>query len=269
MRLHKTGKYDFDKRLGQLIFAGEYSTGTVAINAGATTLEGTGVVWTSSMADRYIRINGEGTLYRVTSFTDSDTLEIETYNGETNLSGVTYQIIEPRKAMPDRFRCFAFPYTDDKTLPVLKKAPLETIQMWYRIDYRVDQVSHYNIESVENATTSIPEPYMWVYPAPSTQKIIDFPYYVLPALHTTDSDKFELPEEAEDVLFSFIDAEIAKHKGKPDWLAMMATAKDAARDALADFLFVCEDNQSMEWYPEMFTEMGDRLDQASFQINTG
>lgn len=66
-----------------------YSTGTVTINNGQTTLEGVGTTWTTEMVDRYVLL--DGLWYLITGRTDNDTLTIATYNG-VNLTGSAYVI---------------------------------------------------------------------------------------------------------------------------------------------------------------------------------
>jgi hypothetical protein len=69
-----------------------YSTGTVTINNGDTTLEGSGTTWTAGMIGRYVLL--DGLWYEITARTDNDTITIDTYQGE-DLSGATYVIANP------------------------------------------------------------------------------------------------------------------------------------------------------------------------------
>lgn len=66
-----------------------YSTGTVTINNGATTLEGSGTTWIAGMVGQYVFL--DGLWYEITARTDNDTLTIATYNG-VNLAGASYVI---------------------------------------------------------------------------------------------------------------------------------------------------------------------------------
>lgn len=68
-----------------------YSTGTVTINNGDTTLEGAGTTWTAAMVGRYVLL--DGLWYEITARTDNDTLTIEEYHGD-NLAGSTYVIAD-------------------------------------------------------------------------------------------------------------------------------------------------------------------------------
>lgn len=66
-----------------------YSTGTVTINNGDTTLVGSGTTWTSSMVGQSVWL--DGFFYEITTFTDTTHIEIATYEG-VNLSGADYVI---------------------------------------------------------------------------------------------------------------------------------------------------------------------------------
>ena len=68
-----------------------YSTGTVTINNGATTLEGVGTTWTAGMVGRYVLL--DGLWYEITARTDNDTITIETYQG-VNLATSAYVIAD-------------------------------------------------------------------------------------------------------------------------------------------------------------------------------
>lgn len=82
-----------DKNLSQL----EYTVGTMTINAGSAAVLGIGTTFTQSMLLRYL-IPTDGTAdnmpYRITGFTDTTHLTLETvYNG-SNLSGSAFKIVE-------------------------------------------------------------------------------------------------------------------------------------------------------------------------------
>jgi len=66
-----------------------YTTGTVTINNGDTTLVGTGTTWTSAMVGRFVFLNDYW--FEITAFTDTTHLTIEEYTG-TNISGGAYVI---------------------------------------------------------------------------------------------------------------------------------------------------------------------------------
>lgn len=68
-----------------------YSTGTVTINNGDTTVVGSGTTWTSAMVGRYILL--DGLWYEITARTDNTHITITTYQG-VNLSGSAYVLAD-------------------------------------------------------------------------------------------------------------------------------------------------------------------------------
>lgn len=64
-----------------------YSTGTVTINNGATSVVGSGTTWTSAMVGRHILL--DGLWYEITAFVSTTNLTIDTYQGD-NLAGAAY-----------------------------------------------------------------------------------------------------------------------------------------------------------------------------------
>lgn len=77
----------------QILISGSngYTTGTVTINYGSTTVEGAGgMTWTAAMAGRRILL--DGFWYTIASVTDGDTLELATAFGGQNLAGASYAI---------------------------------------------------------------------------------------------------------------------------------------------------------------------------------
>jgi hypothetical protein len=66
-----------------------YSTGTVTINNGDTTVVGSGTTFTSAMVGRYIWL--DYFWYEITAFTDTTHITIDTFNG-SNIAGGAYVI---------------------------------------------------------------------------------------------------------------------------------------------------------------------------------
>lgn len=64
-----------------------YSTGTVTINNGDTSVVGSGTTWTSGMVGQFIFL--DGLWYEITAFTDTTHITITEYEGD-NLSGSVY-----------------------------------------------------------------------------------------------------------------------------------------------------------------------------------
>lgn len=75
--------------VGELI----YSTGTVTIAVGETTVVGSGTTWTSDMVDKYILL--DDSYYKITAFNSTTSLTIEYGLTGESVSGGSYVIVTP------------------------------------------------------------------------------------------------------------------------------------------------------------------------------
>lgn len=247
-RLRMLGKFEFDKRYGDLAFAGVYNTGTVAISAGGTTVTGTGTTFTTAMTGRYIRFRGETLQYKFTYVGATSGTISPAYYGTSNLSGVTFELTDDRQALPSGFRDFAWPLTDVQAVPRLRKVTLEEIKMYRRVWQLTTYPWLYAVE-IEDVS-SLPTPYLHIYPSLSEKRVITLPYYKWPTELTDDAHVFGLPVEAESNLQMFMRALLRLEQNKPDWRDMLAEAEKEGLKALASFRAVSEDNQRAIWTPE-------------------
>lgn len=249
LAFRKAGLWAFDKRYERIAFNGQYTTGTVAVTAGGTTITGTDTVWTTAMTGRYIRMNGESLQYEVTysSPTSFTIASSGTYQGESNLSGKSYILTEERKALPARFRCMAQPMLDQIEYRLFPK-PLEEIKRLRQYYAQTNYPNYYAVEWVEDVS-SVPQPYMWIYPGPSSKRVIEIPYFAWPPEATADANVFYVPFEAEDCLRAFMLAYLMREQGKGDWGQQLGLAQAQAKESLGALEPVAEDRQRMAWYP--------------------
>lgn len=102
----------------------DYTTGTVSINKGSTTVTGVGTTFTTTMASGqyYIQFIGSNDWYLITAYSSATSITIEdAYQGPTNLSGTTYII---------RKKYYSLPSTVDRVVDVINQAtPLKLIQV--------------------------------------------------------------------------------------------------------------------------------------------
>lgn len=75
----------------KIIGTNVYSTGTVTLNNGDTTVVGVGTTWTAGMVGRFILL--DGLWYEITARTDNTHITITTYHG-INLSGSAYVLAD-------------------------------------------------------------------------------------------------------------------------------------------------------------------------------
>ena len=248
MELRRFGFWDFDKRIARLVFAGQYTTGTVTTVSDSTSLTGSGTTFTSAMDERYIRIGSESVQYRITTFTSTTVLVIETYRG-TGAGSLTYSITEPRLALPARFRTMAKPLPDNTTFSRLMPAPLETIWSWRRVIREVGTPRFYAVEWQEDS--SIPPPYLWLYPEPADEVILDFPYYAWPDEVTQTTGELYVPLEAQTAFRSIMLGLLYREQGELQKSeAQLGHAQAICSQHLASFRAVGEDTRRAEWSPD-------------------
>lgn len=84
-------RFDFLERNKYITVPAAYTTGTVSVTIGATTVTGVGTTWTQAMVRQYIVMGGQA--YEISAVTDTTTLIIaRAYEGSANLSGSSYTI---------------------------------------------------------------------------------------------------------------------------------------------------------------------------------
>lgn len=84
--------WSFTRKGGLLSTTAEYTTGTVAVTNASTTITGTGTTFTSAMVGRRFKVDSDSRSYKITGFTSTTVLTIESgYEGDT-ASGKTYHI---------------------------------------------------------------------------------------------------------------------------------------------------------------------------------
>lgn len=81
------------------LLVADYTSGTVTMTSGSSSVTGSSTTWTSAMAGRWLTITdtsvpGQGYWYRIASVTNSTTLTLETDWAAATTSGATYRIGE-------------------------------------------------------------------------------------------------------------------------------------------------------------------------------
>jgi hypothetical protein len=247
---HSFGEWDFDKRTATYTLAAPYNTGTVDVTNGSATVTGTGTTFTSAMVDRYIRIAGAAREYRISAYSSATSITIETtYTGDT-ATGQTYNIVDERKALPTSpiFRTLCQAQIDDINTP-LEPSSDEQILYLRKFFKEVSFPRCYGIEWSTATALVTPAPYLWVYPAPSRQYILDISYYIWPTEMTSSSDVFQIPYAAEGVLREFMLAFLYNYQRDPNWSAQLGKARREAEISLAGFRAKKEMGHKQDWNP--------------------
>ena len=72
----------------------DYTTGTIALTNGSTTVTGTGTTFTAAMVGRYLKSNTDGYWYKIAGFTSTTVLTLAKSFAGTTGSGLAYTIGE-------------------------------------------------------------------------------------------------------------------------------------------------------------------------------
>lgn len=80
-----------------------YTTGSVSVTNGSTTITGSGTNWDSSMVDKAFRLNGGNKFYRISAFVSTTQLTLANSYGEATASGQSYTI---NTAWDDKWKDF-------------------------------------------------------------------------------------------------------------------------------------------------------------------
>lgn len=77
-----------------LRFNEDYTTGTISITQGSQAVVGVGTTFTVDMIGRYLKVNNDKYWYRISGFTDTTHITLETNYYSTSASGASYRIGE-------------------------------------------------------------------------------------------------------------------------------------------------------------------------------
>lgn len=225
--------WDFAKKTVTKSFAAPYSTGTVSINAAATAVTGVGTTFTVTMVGRFIYLNGELRGYLITAFSSVTGITIESYRGDTNLAGVTFEILEERVILPTDFREFEKPTAGSVMYDLLPMPGIQDLIIERRRLHLVAEPQFYLVEFVRD-TNDVPQPYLWLYPPPSTTKILDFAYYPCPPTVTTGTDYLKIPDAGSywSVLQKYLLAGVLEKKGQAAEFLQALSLADADANKL-------------------------------------
>jgi hypothetical protein len=219
------------------------------------------------MDERYMRINAEAVKYRITAFVSTTALTIETYRGEA-AGTLAYAITEDRLALPARFRAMAAPISDNTSYVLPPYTALENIWAWNRIYKEVGVPRHHSIEWQEDS--SIPQPYLWLYPAPADERIFDIPYYAWPPEITASGDEFFIPLEAHASLRAIMLGLLFREQGNLQKAeTQLAHAKAMALSHLGSFRASLEPGRMDEWNAATDPSDGNSRDDSIVTLKAG
>lgn len=189
--------WEYYKKHAQFSLDGVYTTGTVALTNGSTTVTLTGGTWPSWAASGKLVIGGK--LYPVATRSSSSVVLLETAWKEATDSSESYRI-----------------YRDEYSLPsdCLKFGGMLPDQAW---GGSINPVSYDAILSAQAAFTtssrlpwsfSIHQSKVVLWPAPDQDRLLNYWYYYHPATLTSSSDTVDWDSLHTDLLHRAIDVQL-------------------------------------------------------------
>lgn len=237
---------------GQVVVPDAYSTGTVSLSNGSTTVVGTGTNWTLEMAGRQFRSGFSFPIYTIASVTDPTHLELDLSWGGKDLPNVGYQI----------FQSIVSPHPNLKNMLAMVNQ-----KQGYRIKLHIPQ-EVINIYDTWRTTTgwtflladAYPsadgQPQFELYPPPTFQQAFPFLGYVQPPDMKDDKD-FPVAFVRSDllVLGALPDAMLFRGKNSKYYDPMTAKYKTAQFQEELQKMALNDNNQLMRdlvWEFEKF-----------------
>ena len=252
--LHGAGEWSFDRSRHRLTFAAYKTAGTVSVAAGGTAVTGVGTAFaTPGDVGKYLRFNGEPQQYLVSAAPSALALTIETYQGETALAGVSYQLTQDRLALPTRVRRIFAPFLSS-VQGRLELTELEWLQ-YERLHGRETGTPRcYAVETAQTVAGGgglVGSGYLWIYPAPQVQEILEFTCFLWPTEITSGTDGISAPLQAESAYREFLLAYLFRDQEDTEkWERQFAAALACARRDLAQFRPAPIAGQRAMWTPD-------------------
>ena len=105
-RLAEMRRWSWLVKFNQFIAPVSYSTGTVSVTNGLTTVTGSGTVWTAAMVGRQFRVGLAAPIYTVAGFNSATSIVLDLPFGGPTSSGSGYSIYQCYFTPPDDFHQF-------------------------------------------------------------------------------------------------------------------------------------------------------------------
>jgi hypothetical protein len=236
--LHAAGDWDFDRGLVHLVFEAAKSDGHVSVGAGLGAITGVGTALVAGDVGKFFRFDGEGLQYRCLTRTTALAATCEPYHGATSLSLVDYKLTHDRVALPGRFRkAFSEDHPDDVG-GLLEISPSE--MAWRRMHERSVSTPMFCAfdggSDPDDTTGAAPTKYLWVYPSPSSQFVLQIPSLLKPVEMTSDTHGISAPYEAEDSYLALVLAFTMLEQGRQaDYSAQITIALASVARDMAHF----------------------------------
>lgn len=207
-----------------------YSTGTVSVTAGTTTVTGTGTVWSTGWQYKTIRFGDRQMPYAIASFGSGTSLTLDSaLSGSSNITGGNYLIYQKRYALPTdcepgRDLFLRGPRSVGRGGVIHKKGRMSFED--YADPMYVGTPTCYTddeYDEVNNVATIRIDPY------PTRAEEYKVVYYKKLTVPTADSARVMIPEAFETLLIKLAASAIKQRNNHQGWLALTAQAEEMLR----------------------------------------
>src|SRR3990167_1463432 len=130
-RLQQRRRWSWQVQYAQWIAPAAYTTGTVAVTQGSTTVTGTSTAWTSALLYRQFRIGVVAPIYTITAVdAGAQTLTLDYAYGGATVSGTGYRIYQCFFPTPENFRSLITVWDPQNNWQLNRDIKQEELNMW-------------------------------------------------------------------------------------------------------------------------------------------
>ncbi len=173
-----------------------YTTGTIDVTEGATTVTGTDTVWTSAMEGRKIKVSGGSAVFTVDSVTSATELELDReYSGDTD-TGLGYIIWQETYNLPSDIMFLKAIRNAATSTTLEEESPTHYIKEWALLSAAsATSPCSYTAWGQSNGVWQFK-----IRTAPEDAEQLDVYYYRKPTDVTAPASELDVPEYLEEVI---------------------------------------------------------------------
>lgn len=240
MEIHGAYDWPWAYKETNISIAPSYSTGTVSVNIGSTTVTGTTTVWNTLWANRRIRLAG-GSDWAIASIGGAGTLTLsQPFYGAANLTDEDYVIYQDVYQMPADFE-------PGKDLVLCQNSSKERVRHVPRMTAESGDVSFDGKVYADYGRDSTGRHLIKIIPEPTDTDVLRLVYKARPADFAAIADTSWLPQTYQDILELVAEAEVKRIHGIPGWDVPAAIAARKRLQLKRQVVAMPIDNRSDEF----------------------
>lgn len=198
----------------------EYTTGTIAVSEGGTTLTGTDTVWTSAMTGRRIRIANRNEDYTFTYVSATSATIAGAYEGDDETEA-TYVISKRHFTLPSdcgNLESITVPETNDE----LDQINVEELDQIDPARGTYGDPTTYTLYVDDSSTPPVSQVELW--PTPQTARALPIRYIKQVSRLSAASDIL-LPWVSSEAIIAGVLAELGQPNGEQRWMKLLQDAQ--------------------------------------------